>query len=206
LIFFFIFLEFICGSLMFSYWIGLKVHKNITKIGDGNPGAFNLWSAAGFKLGILGVFLDFIKGYFPLVLLIESGYIKEIYIIPVALAPILGHAFSPFMKLKGGKAVAVTFGVWSALTRFEVSLAYAITLAIEKLIVKKLNHGRPTTTEIDALMGILGMLIIMLYLVARNFSDYLLVLWIINILILAYKSKEKLYKLLKNKAGTTETF
>jgi glycerol-3-phosphate acyltransferase PlsY len=37
-------------------------------------------------------------------------------IVPVAISPILGHAFSPFLKFKGGKAVATTFGVWSGLT------------------------------------------------------------------------------------------
>jgi acyl phosphate:glycerol-3-phosphate acyltransferase len=35
---------------------------------------------------------------------------------PVMLAPILGHAFSPFLGWRGGKALACTFGVWSALT------------------------------------------------------------------------------------------
>jgi glycerol-3-phosphate acyltransferase PlsY len=34
----------------------------------------------------------------------------------VALAPILGHAFSPFLRFRGGKALAVTFGVWFGLT------------------------------------------------------------------------------------------
>jgi glycerol-3-phosphate acyltransferase PlsY len=32
------------------------------------------------------------------------------------LAPILGHAFSPFLGFHGGKALACTFGAWSALT------------------------------------------------------------------------------------------
>jgi glycerol-3-phosphate acyltransferase PlsY len=35
---------------------------------------------------------------------------------PVMLAPILGHAFSPFLGFRGGKALASTFGVWTAVT------------------------------------------------------------------------------------------
>ena len=37
-------------------------------------------------------------------------------LVPVALAPVLGHAFSPFLRGRGGKAVAASFGIWSALT------------------------------------------------------------------------------------------
>nr|WP_322785336.1 glycerol-3-phosphate acyltransferase [Carboxydothermus ferrireducens] len=36
----------------------------------------------------------------------------------MAVAPVLGHAFSPFLRFKGGKAMAVTFGVWSAIEKF----------------------------------------------------------------------------------------
>ena len=43
---------FLCGSLMFSYWIGLLIKLDIRQIGDGNPGAFNLWSGAGYKFGL----------------------------------------------------------------------------------------------------------------------------------------------------------
>lgn len=34
----------------------------------------------------------------------------------VAIAPIAGHAFSPFLGFHGGKALAVTFGIWAGLT------------------------------------------------------------------------------------------
>ena len=37
-------------------------------------------------------------------------------LVPVMLAPILGHAFSPFLRFRGGKAVASTFGAWTAVT------------------------------------------------------------------------------------------
>lgn len=61
----YVIIEFLCGSLMFSYWLGLVSKKDLSTVGDGNPGAFNLWKAAGYKLGLAGVFLDFMKGYFP---------------------------------------------------------------------------------------------------------------------------------------------
>ena len=52
---------FLSGSFMFSYWLGLIAKKNLKTVGDGNPGALNLWKAAGYKLGIVGIILDFYK-------------------------------------------------------------------------------------------------------------------------------------------------
>jgi len=115
-------LKFFCGSLMFSYWIGLALGKNLKTVGDGNPGAFNLWRSAGYQWGLVGVALDFLKGYLPLVFLIQKGYVSGMEVALVAIAPILGHAFSPFMRMHGGKAIAVTFGVWSAVSGFQLSL------------------------------------------------------------------------------------
>ncbi len=129
-------LEFLCGSMMFSYWIAILEKKDLKTIGDGNPGGYNLLQSTGIGIGLLGISLDFFKGYFPLVILIHMGAVKGITIIPIAIAPILGHAFSPFMKFKGGKATAVTFGVWSAVTAFEVSIVYAIILALFSIFAK----------------------------------------------------------------------
>jgi acyl phosphate:glycerol-3-phosphate acyltransferase len=193
----FMIIEFICGSLMFSYWLGLAVKKNLRVIGDGNPGAFNLWSASGYRLGILGIILDFMKGYLPLVILVEHGFIRGLTIVPVAIAPILGHDFSPFLKFKGGKGIAVTFGVWSAVTRFEVSIAYAIILAMLLLIVKLLKRGKPSSKEIDAFMVVTGMLLLGIYLIVRALGDYLIILWLANVLLLTYTNRRKLITFIK---------
>jgi glycerol-3-phosphate acyltransferase PlsY len=40
----------------------------------------------------------------------------------VALAPVLGHVFSPFLGFKGGKAISAAFGVWIGLTLWKASL------------------------------------------------------------------------------------
>lgn len=194
----FVAIEFLCGSLMFSYWMGLAIKKDLKQIGDGNPGAFNLWHAAGSKLGLLGIFLDFMKGYLPLVLLIRLGWISGMAIVPVAIAPIFGHAFSPFLKGKGGKAIAVTFGVWSAVSGFEISLAYAIILAIFLIVVKLFAKGKPTSTETDAFMVVLGMFALGIYLFLQAFTLPFIILWLLNLLLLTYTHREKLQKLIKS--------
>ncbi len=171
---------------MFSYWLGRLARTNLKAVGDGNPGALNLWLAAGYKFGIAGIALDFLKGFFPVLLLIGNGVVVGYGIIPVALAPIVGHAFSPYLRFRGGKAIAVTFGVWSALTWFEVSLVYALTLALLLLLGRALNKGKPVSTAADGFQVVCGMLLVSVYLYTRDFPNAILLFCLLNFLLLGY--------------------
>ena len=185
-------LAFLSGSCMFSYWLGLLARKNLKTVGDGNPGAFNLWRAAGYKFGMAGVALDFLKGYLPLALVKENGYVRHEDIVFVAIAPILGHAFSPFLKFKGGKSIAVTFGVWSALTRFEVSLVYAVILALLIVVARTINKGKPTSSEADGFQVVFGMLLVSVYLYERAFPSEIIWVWFGNFVLLVYTHRHEL--------------
>ena len=57
----------------------------------------------------------------------------------IALAPMLGHAFSPFLNFKGGKAVATAFGVWIGLTLWDVPLVALTSIVILFLLLR--NSG-----------------------------------------------------------------
>jgi acyl-phosphate glycerol 3-phosphate acyltransferase len=187
------------GSLMFSYWLGRIARHNLRNVGDGNPGALNLWKAAGFPLGLAGIALDFLKGYVPVLLLTHGGYVHGAATIPVALAPLAGHAFSPFLKGKGGKAIAVTFGVWSALTAFEASLAYAVIQALLLALFRFALRGRAGSTETDAFQVVFGLLALGVYLYARAFSEPLLWVWLGNFLLLAYTHRQALLSLYRGR-------
>lgn len=122
-------IAFIAGSLMFSHWLGLIVLKrDIRALGDGNPGASNLFRAGGRVLGIVGLLLDYAKGAVPVLAARSVGGIEGSALIPVALAPVLGHAFSPWLKGRGGKAVAVTFGVWTGISFWEGPVVLGLLL------------------------------------------------------------------------------
>ncbi|WP_042163196.1 glycerol-3-phosphate acyltransferase [Paenibacillus gorillae] len=193
--------SFLSGALMFSYWLGLAGKKNLKAVGDGNPGALNLWKASGYRLGIAGVLLDFLKGFVPLFLIIESGYGEGYALIPLALAPILGHAFSPFLRGKGGKAIAVTFGVWTALTSFEGALAYAVILALLAAASRLLSRSNTLSSRADGLQVVSGMLLLSVYLVARAFAPAVLWVWFGNFVILLYTHRNELTALLKERQG-----
>lgn len=188
---------FLSGSLMFSYWLGLAAHVDVREVGDGNPGAFNLWHAAGWRLGLLGIFLDFVKGYLPLFFLIRGGSVEGWSLVSVAVAPILGHALSPFVGFKGGKGIAVSFGVWSAVTAFEASLALAAILALLQLAVKLGLKGKPISSDTDGCMAVGGMLVLGIYLTLRAFPGSVLLLWLCNLAVFAYANRWKLYRSFK---------
>ena len=121
------------GAVPFSLLMGKYVAKqDIRTVGDGNPGGTNALKAGGLKTGIPAILLDILKGFLPVYLAQKSG-LAGWSLIPVCLAPIFGHAFSPFLGFHGGKALGATGGVWVALIglwAFPVygSLAVLVTL------------------------------------------------------------------------------
>ena len=125
------------GSIPFSLVIGrLLLGKNIQNYGDGNPGAVNVFRAGGQKAGFLALFLDIGKGI-PFVLLAYTWLtLPDLSLVAIALSAVLGHAFSPFLRWHGGKAVAVTFGVLLALPQHEVLLAFMAVVVAGFLFVE----------------------------------------------------------------------
>jgi acyl phosphate:glycerol-3-phosphate acyltransferase len=116
--------SFLCGSLPFSIWMGkLFLGLDIRQYGDGNPGATNVIKAGSPPAGIIVLLLDVGKAALPVGYCYYNLNIRGFTMILVALAPILGHMFSPFLGWRGGKALAATLGVWIGLTIWTASLA-----------------------------------------------------------------------------------
>jgi acyl phosphate:glycerol-3-phosphate acyltransferase len=108
---------FLLGSLPISVWLGrLVLHTDIRSYGDGNPGGTNVIRAGNRGLGLLVIILDMLKGAIPVALAHYVFRVDGWPLAPVVLAPVAGHAFSPFLGFCGGKGLATTFGVWTALT------------------------------------------------------------------------------------------
>jgi glycerol-3-phosphate acyltransferase PlsY len=119
------------GACPFSVWIGRwLLSTEITRYGNGNPGAANVFRAGGRKSGLLAVALDVAKGV-PFVFLAHSFFkFPDAMVMAVALSAILGHAFSPLLRLRGGKSVAITFGVLLALPQKEMLVTVAIFMLL----------------------------------------------------------------------------
>jgi len=106
---------FFSGSIPFALIIGKIIAKtDIRAVGDGNPGGTNAFKAAGPKAGVPAILLDMLKGFLPVYLAQRYG-LSGWSLVPVCLAPVLGHAISPFLRFRGGKALGATAGVWVGL-------------------------------------------------------------------------------------------
>jgi len=166
----------------FSYWLGkLFLHTDIRQYGDGNPGAVNAWRAGKYRVGLPALILDYLKGAIPVGLAKYVFGVSGFALIPVALSPLLGHAFSPFLRFRGGKAVASTFGIWTGLTLWEGPTVLGIFLEISFLLQK-----------VDAWSVIISMVGLLIYLALRQYDSFILIIWVGNILILLWKHHHEL--------------
>ncbi len=113
---------FLCGSLPFSVWLGkILLGLDVRKFGDGNPGAFNAFRTGNKWVGLLVLLLDISKAAAPVGWAYFNLDIRGIPMLLIAVAPILGHVFSPFLGFRGGKALATSLGVWIGLTIWKLS-------------------------------------------------------------------------------------
>jgi glycerol-3-phosphate acyltransferase PlsY len=128
---------FLLAGCPFSLWIGKWfLHKDIRTYGDGNPGATNVFRAGSIFVGALAIFLDTAKG-FPFVYLASNYYhLSDLSVLAIAVCVLLGHAYSPILKLRGGKALAVTLGVLLAIPQYELLLSLLTFVFIAFLIIK----------------------------------------------------------------------
>ncbi|MCE7946413.1 MAG: glycerol-3-phosphate acyltransferase [Chloroflexi bacterium CFX4] len=180
-------LGFALGSLPFSVWIGrLALRKDIRSYGDRNPGATNVLRAGGKLWFVAALLLDIAKGAAPVGAAYWLMGIRGMESVPIALAPVLGHAFSPFLGFKGGKAVATMGGIWIGLTLAYMPVVLMLLLIFWFYVVTVSGWA----VILTALSGLAYLLI--------NLPDQALIAVMIGCLLLSlYKQREDLAKPLR---------
>lgn len=104
----------VCGYLLGAVPFGVVISTAMglpdpRTVGSKNVGFTNVLRVSGKKAGILTLIGDMGKGWmmgFAATQLLQD----EWAILVIALAPFLGHLFSPFLGFKGGKGVATALG------------------------------------------------------------------------------------------------
>lgn len=109
------------GNVNFALIISKLKHKDIRKMGSGNPGTLNMSRNLGMKIGILTFVLDIMKGAIPSLVayLVFLKYnfgtsafcVADFAMYMCGLCVILGHIFPVFLKFKGGKGIASSVGI-----------------------------------------------------------------------------------------------
>lgn len=100
---------YVLGSVPTGLVVGWTYGVDVRRVGSGNIGTANVLRAAGKWAAIFTMLGDMVKGLVPVVLarlLTEN----EWEIAAVALAAVVGHCFSVFLRFKGGKGVATGAG------------------------------------------------------------------------------------------------
>lgn len=129
----FVILAFFLGGLPFAVWVGRLAGVDPRSVGDGNPGLTNAWKAGGWRVGLPVLVLDFAKGALPVLLARWVWGWSGWPLVAVAIAPVLGHRFSPFLGWRGGKGMLTLLGVWTGLTLWQAPLVVGPLLTIGTL-------------------------------------------------------------------------
>jgi glycerol-3-phosphate acyltransferase PlsY len=125
--------------------------------------------------------LDYFKGAIPVSLANFGAGVSGWGLVATALAPVAGHAFSPFLRFQGGKAVAVTFGIWTGLTLAEAPLVLGLLMAVFLLVLDSNDWA-----VIFSMLAFLG------YLLLRPVEFFSLAIWAGNMLIIWWKYRPDL--------------
>ena len=174
-----------CGGLPFSVWlVRAFAHADVRHTGDGNPGAANAWKAGGWRVGVAVLLLDYLKGAVPVAVAHFVIHLSGFALALASLAPILGHAWSPFLKWQGGKGLSVTFGVWTGLTLAQAPLVLGLFMTLFYFAVDGAGWA--------VLFSLLGLLA---HLLMQGSDTGLLAVWAANTGVLVWKHRRDLRQL-----------
>jgi len=132
-----ILVSYLIGSIPTAYIFGRFLKGiDIRKAGSGNIGATNALRVLGKGPGITVLFIDILKGFLAVTLLGNALVSKSTLIsdetlrILLGISCICGHNWTVFLRFKGGKGVATTFGVLLGLSLEIASLKLVLGLVI----------------------------------------------------------------------------
>jgi len=158
---------YLLGSVPFAFLIAGAHGKDLRTIGSGNIGATNLARAVGRKWGYICFALDVLKGLAPMAIVgavagaPDNPLFLSLWLL-VGIAAILGHVFPVYLRFKGGKGVATSFGValglWPYFTLCAlVSLAVWIAVVLTWRYVSLASICAAVAFPIALALGILAL-------------------------------------------------
>ena len=114
-------LAYLVGGIPIGVLVSQSRGVDIRQYGSGNIGASNVLRTLGVKAGLAVWLADVAKGLLPVLwsrLVLASmvtGEQMELWVSIVALAVVVGHCFSPYLKLAGGRGVSTSLGALLAI-------------------------------------------------------------------------------------------
>jgi len=147
---------YLIGSILFASLITkLATNQNIRELGNGNPGAYNVFRNVNKFLGILSGLLDVSKSFVPM--LIASRFLQTADTIAlgcIGIGSVIGHGYPLYYRFKGGRAASTLLGMYLFFIPIELLIALIIDALIVLGIIKK-QYGIWGPSILIALSGIL---------------------------------------------------
>ena len=103
---------YLLGSIPSAYIAGrIKRGIDIRDVGSKNMGAMNVYYEVGLIEAVLVLLTDVGKGIVTIIIARYLLGVPLLFQLLAALAAVIGHAFPIFLKFRGGRGGATTFGV-----------------------------------------------------------------------------------------------
>ena len=128
------------GSVPCGLWIVQALHGiDIREYGSKNIGTTNVFRTVGAKTAALVMAADMLKGIIA-VALINYLFHNHMVNVVTALGAVLGHSYSLFLGLKGGKGVATGLGLLLYLMPEACTISFGVWL-VTVLITRYVSLG-----------------------------------------------------------------
>ena len=176
---------FLCGSIPFGLvLVKLAGKGDVRQHGSGNIGATNVSRVGGKALGIVTLLLDILKGLLPVLVARRLGW-DEGGVSLVALAAVLGHVFTPWLRFQGGKGVATALGV---------ALAFQASMVLPALGVFLVLVLAFRFVSLGSVASAVTLLVVLVW---KGAPAPVLVPWALMVLLVVGKHHENLRRLIK---------
>jgi acyl phosphate:glycerol-3-phosphate acyltransferase len=120
---------YLIGSIPTGVLLARARGIDIRAVGSGNIGATNVARNLGKRLGVIVLLLDAIKGAIPVAVALLAGLDARLgpwLVTAVGIAAIVGHCFPVWLRLRGGKGVATSLGVFLVVDPLVAGIGVAI--------------------------------------------------------------------------------
>lgn len=122
------FLAYVAGSLPTGKIAGYVYGIDIQKRGSGNIGFANVRRILGWRVGIVVLIVDILKGFIPTAAAIALG-LPASAAFWVGYCSIMGHVYPVWLRFHGGKGMATGLGVVACLHPIAAGMGAAIYVA-----------------------------------------------------------------------------
>ena len=162
---------YLVGSVPFGLMLSKLLNKNDPRlVGSKNIGATNIVRTSGWKIGLLTLIFDTLKGFIPVIILKNHSIEQSLIILFI----FLGHLFPIWIKFRGGKGIAVIIGCL-----FGYKFIYGLVYILIWLIIA-------VVTKYSSLSALFASVSILILVYSENDNIFLMLLIIVTMIFLKH--------------------